>query len=234
MEADMSKKERQNRISVISAENISSTMVETVIDEVMRVEKEAWPEEVQATRDKFESRLNIFPKGFLLAEVQGFGIMGVSTSEIINFDSDKPPPSWEEITDNGYIRSTHKKDGDALYVVSVGVSRRVEQLGIKGVGTALVNAQQYLASTLGLNYVVLGARISGYGKYFESHPETRVEDYLELKREDGETLDPEIRFYERNGFKISKIVPNYMEDDPESRNYGAVMVWENGAKTNGK
>ena len=41
----------------------------------------------------------------------------------------------------------------------------------------------------------------------------------------GELFDPELRFYSRNGLVIKEIKPNYMEDDKESRNYGAIMIW---------
>lgn len=225
----MDKKERHNNVIVASMREKSQLRRDELLDEVMRVEREAWPKEVQATREKFASRLNVFPDGFFLGEVEGYGLMGVSTSEIIDLDPDKPPLSWEEITDNGFMTKTHKKDGNALYVVSVGVSRRVEELGIKGVGSSLVSSQKDLTSKLGLNYLVLGARISGYGKYLSEHPGVDVQDYLNQKRENGETLDPEIRFYERNGLKVVQAVPNYMEDDPESLNYGAVMIWENPA-----
>ena len=34
------------------------------LDEVIRVEQEAWPAELMASKDKFESRLNVFPDGF--------------------------------------------------------------------------------------------------------------------------------------------------------------------------
>ncbi len=222
----MEQKERYDRVSVMSMADMEEEKRPLLLEEVMRVETEAWPEEVRATIDKFESRLAVFPQGFFLGKVAPYGLMGVSTSEIIDFDYHLPPTSWEEITDNGYIRATHKPTGNALYVVSVGVSRKVEKLGIKGVGTALISAQKELATRLGLNFVVLGARISGLGSFASSHPQVLVEDYLRLKRGNGETLDPEIRFYERNGFKVLKVVPNYMENDPESLNYGAVMVWE--------
>lgn len=52
--------------------------------------------------------------------------------------------------------------------------------------------------------------------------------YVFLKAEDRKYLDPEIYFYaQKNDFTILQVMPNYMEDDPESENYGVVMYWRN-------
>ena len=132
-----------------------------------------------------------------------------------------PPKSWESITDNGYIKQTHNTNGNALYVVSVGAKSR------SGGGSALLQAQKQLAEKLNLMFLVLGARIPGYDEYCKNNREIYIEEYTKLKRDDGYHLDPELRFYTRNGLELKKIMPNYMGDDAESRNYGAIMMWEN-------
>jgi GNAT superfamily N-acetyltransferase len=160
---------------------------EEILAEVMRVEREAWPEEIQATREKFESRLNLFPEGFFLAFVDG-RLGGVSTSEIISLDSAESLASWEEVTDNGFIKKTHDGKGNALYVVSVGVSKLMQG---KGLGSALVEAQKSLVKRKGLEFLVLGARLPGYRSFHSSHPEVAAEEYAKLKNKEGEALDLE-------------------------------------------
>ena len=53
-----------------------------------------------------------------------------------------------------------------------------------------------------------------------------VGEYVRM-RENGELVDPELRFYQRSGLTIERIIPNSMDDDSESRNYGVLMVWNN-------
>ena len=190
--------------------------MEEDLDEVARLEDKIWPEGTRAPLEKFESRLKIFPEGFLLAYSDGI-LIGASTSQIIEYDGQTPPKSWEEITDNGWIKS-HKKSGNALYVVSVGAISR------SGGGSALLQAQKKLARGLNLDYLVLGSRIPRYDEHCNENGEIDIQDYVALKRDDGELLDPELRFYTRNGLTLTNIVDNYMEDDKESRNYGAIMV----------
>lgn len=189
------------------------------LDDVVRLENKIWPEGTRASREKFESRLKFFPDGFFVA-YKDERMIGVSTSEIINYDFKNHPISWEEITDNGFIRNTHDKNGNALYVVSLGAISR------SGGGGALIEKQKKLVIKLGLDCLILGARISGYDKYCVENGEIGVKKYLNKTNEDGQVFDDEIRFYTRNGLEIVKIVKNYMEDDLESRNFGAVMIWK--------
>lgn len=193
-----------------------------LLDGVMRVEREAWPEEWRATREKFESRLKVFPEGFFVA-FKDNEMSGVSTSEIVHYYPQELPSNWDAITDDGYIRSTHKPSGNALYVVSVGVSQRFQG---QGIGRALVEGQKQLAQKLNLRYLFLGSRIPKYQEYHASHSDVSAEGYVKLENEEGKKLDPELRFYESCGLKTVKVVPNY-GPDPKSENYGVVMVWEN-------
>jgi len=189
------------------------------LDEIIRLENQIWPESSRAPREKFETRLKMFSQGFFIAYDEKRGLLGVSTSEIVNYNPKNPPTSWEDITDNGWIVRTYIPNGNALYVVSVGSISR------SGGGSALVQAQKKLAKKLALNYLVLGSRIPGYNKYCEQNGEIAIEDYVKLVREDGEMFDPELRFYIRNGLGLRKVVQRYMLDDEESREFGAIMDW---------
>ncbi len=190
------------------------------LDDIVALENEIWPEGTRASRDKFEKRLRIFPEGFFVA-YKNKEMIGVSTSERINYEHSNPPKSWEKVTDNGYIEKSHYNAGNSIYVVSIGAKSR------SGGGSALLKAQKELAKKLRVNFLILGARIPGYNQYCIENKEISIEDYVVLKRKDSELLDSELRFYTRNGLRLVKIMPNYMEDDKESRNFGAIMAWEN-------
>lgn len=206
---------------IISAINIPADKQDEFLNEVMGVERSAWPPGLQATKEKFASRLRIFPEGFFAKRVNG-KIEGVTTSQITTYDS-SASKTWDEITDNGMITRTHVPGGNALYVVSVGVAKEAQG---NHVGSQIVEAQKKLTSELGLKYLYLGARIPGYNSYCQEHGEISVEDYLKLKDNDGESVDPEVRFYNRCGLQVKKIIREF-EPDVDSGNYGAVMVWEN-------
>lgn len=210
-----------NNVQIESVTNIPQEKLQEFLNEVMVVESSAWPKELQAERRKFESRFEIFPRGFLVAKING-KVKGVSTSQITYYDPSKIQ-TWNQTTDSGMIKNTHNPKGDSLYVVSIAVSQDVQG---KGIGASLMERQKELARELGLKNLVLGARIPSYDSYCKENGSISVEDYLKLKNDRGEPVDPEIRFYMRQGLKPVKIVPDFEPDDA-SRNYGVVMVWDN-------
>lgn len=221
MDNSVHEKEMPTNFIIDSAINIPADEKNKFLDEVMEVEKRAWPPELQASRDKFESRAEVFPQGFIVVKVDG-KIKGVTTSQITSYDLLRDE-TWDEITDNGTLKNTHNPSDDSLYVSSVGVSADAQGMGVGG---KLIKAQIELAKQLGLKRLFLGARIPGYDQYCRDHGDLPVDIYLNLKNDENEPLDPEIRFYERQGLKPEKVVPNF-EPDPSSKDYGIVMVWEN-------
>jgi len=188
------------------------------IKEILRIESEAWPRELCATREMFRSRIETFQEGFLCAMVNG-EMQGFVVTEILDYDTQKSSLSWQEATDHGYIRKTHNPSGDTLYGVSLSVSARAE----KRVAIALLEATGRLVIEHGLNRGVFGSRIPRYYKYASEMP---VEEYINARTRTGRLLDPELGMYQSVGLKPIRIIPNYIKD-PESLNYGILVVWEN-------
>ena len=195
------------------------------IPEILEIEKRAWGERGAATKEMFESRIETFPEGTLVAEIDG-KIVGVVATEIVNYDLDKNAYSWYEITDNGYIKNSHNPKGDTIYGVDLSVAPFYQ--GLK-VGSKLLEVIGKLAIKYNIKQGMLGGRMPGYYKYANK---MSVEEYINATVETDETeksvkpLDPEINFYKKAGLKIIKIIPNYY-NDPESLNYGVLLLWKN-------
>jgi len=155
--------------------------------EILRIEREAWPEGLRATEGMFRSRLKTFPEGFLCAmmdeKMQGFVV-----TEILDYDIRSSYLSWQQVTDHGYIRKTHNPNGDTLYGVSLSVSTRMD----KRVAVALLEATGKLVIKYGLKQGVFGSRIPRYHKYA---PKMSVEKYIKAKTRTGRLLDPELGIY---------------------------------------
>lgn len=186
------------------------------VEGILNLEEEVWPEGLRATKDQFVSRIETFPEGILVAAINGT-IVGVVATEIVVYDLTKPGLTWAAITDEGFIKKTHNPAGDTLY----GVDLSVSPFG--------VNAARMLMEQIGkltiryhLKRGILGARIPRYHKVAS---EIKVEEYVNGKK-GHRPLDPELAFYTRLGLKIAKIIPDYIKD-PESCNYGVLMVWDN-------
>lgn len=208
---------------------------ESDLEEIDRVEKATWPKDWQAPIEKFKARIAKFSRGAIGIFENG-KLAGVSTSMRINFDLqrvDEYHKTWDGITGDGFI-TTHEPNGNTLYVVSVGVENEAQG---KGYGQQLIARQFELAKSLGCKYLMLGARLAKFREYLEGKnikPETlpqadlvkQAQAYLDLRRDDYQRKDPEIRFYERCGLKALKLSDPNFGPDPESCNFGVIMLAE--------
>jgi ribosomal protein S18 acetylase RimI-like enzyme len=192
------------------------------IPQILEVEKAAWGEERAATFEMFESRIKTFPEGTLVAVLDG-KIVGVVVVEIINSHIINNLSNWYEITDDGFIAKTHNLKGDTLYGVDLSIHPLYQN---RGIGKKLLIEAAKIAIKYNLKQGMLGGRIPNYWKFADK---IKVEDYVRITDQNNfynVPPDPGLLFYIKYGFKIKKIIPNYFKD-PESLNYGVLLVREN-------
>ena len=204
------------------------------IEAILSVEEKAWPENLRASREMYQSRLEIFSQGTLVAEGKG-RIEGVVVFQIVNFRSVSDVRSWNEATDNGYIRKSHDPQGNTLYGVNLSVSPQTQSR----VAVALLEAVGKLAIRYNFKQIVLGGRIPSFARYLKHYCQKNgvpvisdkkrdkiAENYIQATNRRGNPLDPQITFYQKVGMEIIKLLPNYFKD-PESLNYGVLVLWTN-------
>ena len=201
------------------------------IEAILLVEKKAWPENLRASREMYESRLGTFPQGILVAETEG-KIEGVVVSQIMHFNSIPDISSWSEATDYGYIKNSHNPEGNSLYGVNLSVYHQSQNR----VAMTLLEAVGKLAIRHNFKQIVLGGRIPSFAQYLRHYCQKNgisatsdekrykiAEHYIQATSRRGNPLDPEISFYQKAGMKMIKLLTNYFED-PESLNYGVLFI----------
>jgi ribosomal protein S18 acetylase RimI-like enzyme len=197
------------------------------LNSILQVEATAWPKEIQASAEQFLERLRIYPQGFAVA-TQGPVVVGVLTSQRVQYQLGQIPEGWERTTNRGWIRQTHQVDGNALYIVSVGIDSEHQS---RRIGSALVRGAQEHAVQAQLQYVLLDSRLPDFRKSgFDD-----LERYV-LSTVNGERIDPELRFYERLDFQllgVNQIISSCMLQDAESGGFGVRLVWVNQQKPHG-
>ncbi|MBP1079810.1 ribosomal protein S18 acetylase RimI-like enzyme [Bacillus capparidis] len=87
-----------------------------------------FPEELLWSKEQLDSHVRHFNEGAMCAEING-RLVGSMTSLIVAFDPSKPGHTWEEVTDNGFIR-THNENGNTLYIADISVDPEYRKLGI--------------------------------------------------------------------------------------------------------
>ena len=186
------------------------------IKEILIAEEKAWPEKLRATKEQFRSRIETFPEGTLVA-IANSSVIGVVSTEIVDYDIKDPIATWAEATDGGFIKKTHNPKGNTLYGVDLTVSQFVENTS-----KLLMQEVGKLVIRYNLKQGVLGARIPRYHKFKDK---MTVEEYIN-DRKGNRLMDPELSFYAKMGLKAVKALPDYI-DDAESRDYGVLMAWKN-------
>ncbi len=182
--------------------------------DIAALDEEVWKES-PATCDKIKSRIETFQEGNIIAELNGY-IVGYLSLQFVDNISESAT-TWRAITDDGFLKKSHKPNGKYMFGVNLTVSHEVAALGV---GTRLLVAGWELIIKENRKGCFLGSRIPGYHK----RKDVPIEKYISLKN--GRYLDPELRYYQCSGFKVVKPLPNYFPDK-ESLDYGVLIYKEN-------
>jgi len=189
------------------------------VDSILILDHEVW-KDFPASKEMIKSRIEVFPEGNIVAVING-EIISYLSVELIHYDISNPAViSWDEITNSGTIKGIHTYDGEIIFGIADTVSPRFRNFGI---GASMVLSGWRIGVNFNVIGCVLGSRIPLYHKYSSKYS---VEEYIQLKREDGKYLDPGLRLYQADGFKPIKVVPNYI-NDPESENHGVLVYQAN-------
>ena len=195
--------------------------VEADFSELIRIQQESFPppfpEELWWNEEQLMNHVTLFPEGALCVEVDG-QLAGSMTGLIVHFDPANPEHTWEEMTDNGYIRN-HDPSGNTLYVVDICVRPSFRNLDA---GKLLMHSMYDVVVHKQLDRLLGGGRMPGYHLVAD---QCTPEQYLDAVLK-GELKDPVITFLLRCGRTPVSLVPNYLEDE-ESCNYGVLMEWRN-------
>lgn len=186
------------------------------LSEMLKVEQAAWPEEQAFTAEHFQSHFEVFPEGIFIAKVDGV-MAGVGITQIMDYDLNKPVPTWYEVTDKGFIRKTHNSNGNVFYGVSLSVS---PAFSAESVGLTMLHSGMVFVEKHNLECFVIGSRMPRYHK----HTNMDACKYAFKQRSNGRYIDPEVEFYHKVGFTPVSVLPGYFED-PESMNNGVLMIW---------
>ena len=163
------------------------------------------------------NHIRIFPEGQFCVEIDG-KIVGSSSSLIVSLKPEYAEHTWQEVTGQGLFKN-HDPLGDSLYGADISVH---PDFRYKGLATMLYNARKELAIKMNLRRVIAGGRLYDYYKYAKM---MSAEEYTK-KVVKGELKDPVLSLQLKNGFKLIKLLTNYLYDE-RSLNYASFIEWLN-------
>lgn len=182
------------------------------IDSLAVLEERVWGH-MAACKDKWRSRINIFPDGVWIAE--NGSIIGVLAANIIQWNENCGFPTWEEASGDGYIKN-YDINGNVLYGIDLTVEEKIGQ----NVAVRLLEFPTNMAKESKQFKGMTGARIPSLCKKIKKEDLSKMsnEDILSLAKK-----DPTVNFFLQHGYKIIGIKKDYFSVDEESFGYGAML-----------
>lgn len=186
------------------------------IEQVLHVEKVAWGDRA-ATPENIAIRARIFGEGSLVA-VQDEQVVGYAAAQLTSHISTS---CWAEQTDNGTLVQTHKPGGRLAYGVSMSALP-----GVSGEGVAYHVIDHYtriFLQTGRCSALCVGSRLPGLARWANKQTDHPIlADYVQ-RATNGRYIDPELRLYAANGFRVLWELPEYFVDR-DSMNHGAMVI----------
>lgn len=161
-----------------------------------------------------------FPEGQAVAMEASQGrVVGMDASLIVDWHHYRFKDSWNEFTSHGTF-ANHDPKGGTLYAAEIMIDPDWQHHHIGGL---LYAERRALARRLSLLRIRGGSRLRGFGKHAGK---LTPHDYV-LEVVHGRLVDPTLSFQLHEGFHVMAIVSGYLDNDPESLGFAAVIEWLN-------
>lgn len=183
---------------------------------------EVYPHDQPYTPAELSEHRSVYPQGQFVAEhVPSHEVVGVHFTlrlRMADYHLDDP---WDVLTAHGSF-ADHDPAGHTLYGADVFVSPAHQHHGL---AHALTDATRQLVVAESLWRMVGGSRLPGYGRMAGGvSAEQYVRDVVA-----GTRIDPVLSAHLKDGWEVVKPIHGYLQHDPESDGWAAVIQWVNPA-----
>jgi ribosomal protein S18 acetylase RimI-like enzyme len=187
-------------------------------DSLLELQKLAFPSPFPVdqlwTIEQIASHIKVFSEGALAAFIED-KLVGSCTS--LRTDEADIHNNWYTISDGGYIKNTHKVDGEFLYNVDICVNPAYRG---KGIANLLYEFSKKYVKDNNLTAFLTASRVPNYHKH---STELTIVEYVE-KVARKEIHDPVLFFMFKQELKYVSIIPDYIIDE-ESHNHAVLFDW---------
>jgi hypothetical protein len=200
-----------------------------------RMEEEAWKNsgiEV-ISRDIFETWINVFQEGFLVADLNG-QIVGHMYGQICDFDPFDETDNRDlyTMTDNMYTERTHDPRGNCYYSFSVSCTHgnAFFLLNEKSCQVSMKYNKQYYAGAVrmpGLERYLGKNGLQACKKVVHEYASKVRDTARRLKKGEQKVFDPVVSpILLRPGSQYARVIENFFPFTPP-QDWGCVLVWPN-------
>jgi|JFJP01.1.fsa_nt_gi Acetyltransferases len=183
------------------------------IPALVNLEAKCWSKHLQASADEIRQRLEHFPNGHCVLEIDG-QVVGVIYSQRIN--------NIDVLKKTTYVQvpSLHTRQGAVIQLLSINI---LPELQDKGLGDQLREFMlQLCALKGGIERVVCITRCKNYVQ----HAHIPITEYIRQQNALGQLLDPILQFHQQGGGTIKGVIPNYRPEDVDNLGNGILIEYD--------
>ena len=180
---------------------------------LVNLETRCWPEPLRASTQEIQQRVERFPQGHCVLEMEGQVVGVIYSQRLANADT-LEQSNYREVS------SLHTPQGSIIQLLSVNVLPEMQHYGL---GDQLLEFMlQYSTLESGIERAV-GVTLC---KNYSDHAAIPMEEYIQQRNPRGERLDPILRFHESHGAKIGKIIEGYRPEDIANQGKGVFIEYD--------
>jgi GNAT superfamily N-acetyltransferase len=184
--------------------------------------RRVYPHEPPYTDQELAEHHAVYPQGQFVAEHRATArVAGAHFTLRLNFRDFHVDDPWDVLTARGTFLD-HNPTGHTLYGADVFVSPDYQHHGL---AHALTDATRALVVAESLWRMVGGSRLPGYAQVAQT---LSCDEYV-AEVVAGTRFDPVLSLHLKDGWTVVRAIKNYMQHDPESANWAAVIQWINQA-----
>ena len=180
---------------------------------LLRLEEECWIEPLRASEAALRQRLENNPLGHLVAELHGQTAGVIYSQRIVDVDA-------LFLTDFRAAAALHRQGGPIVQPLAVNVLPAMQHYGI---GDQLL---EFLLQLVTLQPDVDRVVAVTLCKLYKQHQDRPMEEYIHLRNEQGQLIDPILNFHASHGAKIRAVISGYRPADQDNQGKGVLVEYD--------
>jgi hypothetical protein len=187
---------------------------------IQAIGRRVYPHEEPYSDNELDEHMARFPQGqFIAVHLPTQTVAGAHFTLRLQFSDFREDDPWDVLTDHGTFDDDNP-NGHTLYGADVFVSPDHQHHGL---AHALTDVARGLVVAENLWRMVGGSRLPGYGQVAAT---MSAEEYV-AEVVAGTRVDPVLTCHLKDGWSVVKPIRGYMQHDPESANWAALIQWIN-------
>jgi malonyl CoA-acyl carrier protein transacylase/ribosomal protein S18 acetylase RimI-like enzyme/acyl carrier protein len=180
---------------------------------LVELETLCWPAHLCAAPDELRQRIQRYPQGQCLLELDGRVVGAIYSQRIASVDQ-------LATTTVAEVSALHTSNGPVVQLLAANVLPEVQHLGL---GDQLL---EFMLEFCALNNGVAGAAGVTRCKNYVEHATIPLSEYIGLRNQQGHLFDPILHFHESHGAVIKGILPGYRPEDVDNQGQGILIEYD--------